>query len=60
MAPRNPQSHSSEMHGAHHSDAIAAHRHGEATHNRSDPPTQATSRALNVTDYKKVSDFILI
>jgi hypothetical protein len=59
MAPRNSQSHSSEMRGAHHSDAIAARRHGEAIHNPLDPPTQA-SRALNLTEYKKVSDFILV
>jgi hypothetical protein len=52
-APRNTQLHSSEMCRAHgdHSDAIAAHR--EATRN-------PTSRTLNPTDYKAVSDFLMI
>jgi hypothetical protein len=49
--------HSSEMCGTHHSDAIAAHRHGESIHNTSDAPF--TGRALNTTEYKKVNDFIL-
>lgn len=65
MAPRNSQSHSSEMHGTHHSDAqaIAARRHGEAMRNPSDPSNAPfTSRTKNPTpaEYKAVSDFILV
>lgn len=57
MAPRNSQLHSSEMRGAHHSDAIAARRHGEAIRNPSDPLNAPfTSRTINhSTDYKAVS-----
>ena len=54
MAPQNSQSRSSEMRGAHRSDAIAAHRQGESTHNPSDA---SHGRAA---EYKKVSEFILV
>jgi hypothetical protein len=51
--PRAPQNTQSEMRGAHgdRSDAIAAHH--EATRH-------PTSRALNPTDSKAVSDFLIL
>ena len=56
MAPQNSQSRSLEMRGAHRSDAIAAHRQGESTHN----PLASDAGHGRAAEYKKVSEFILV